>query len=231
MVIITGTSSGIGKALALFYLQKKIEVIGISRKNDIDHENFTFIPTDLSDFNALKKLDLKTVLKNKSNIILINNAGAIGSIKRTHELCLNDYYNVSMVNIVALQYLCSEVLRIASHQSVEAIVNISSGAGRRAIPSWSAYCASKAAVDLFSETMAEEFKEIDAKTKIYSVAPGVVDTNMQVAIRKSNSTDFSSHQKFIDLKQNNELRSPEKVAELLDKLLSSPKQLDVIYRL
>lgn len=229
MVIITGASSGIGKACAVFYLSKGYHVVGISRTQEIKHDNFTFVSCDLSDYQALEKLELTNYLNEDDEFILINNAGTIGAVKRAHKVELKDYYNVAVLNIVALQYLCSQFLRC--NQPNKTIVNISSGAAQRPIPSWAAYCASKAAVDLFSKTVQAEIDELKGDTKVFSLAPGVVDTAMQVAIRNSNQNDFSSHQKFVDLKESDELRSPEVVAELLYEWLNNADAKDVVGRL
>ena len=218
MIVLTGTSRGIGKAIALFYLEKGEKVVGISRTNEIVHKNFTFISCDLSKINELERLDLGAWITNEP-IVLINNAGSIGRIKRAEELDLKTYHHVAVLNIIAVQHLCTYFLKRCKPDQLKAIVNISSGAGRRPIPAWSAYCASKAAIDLYTETLHAEFKETGRTTKVYSVAPGVVDTTMQVEIRGSSPQDFSSHQNFIDLKNNNELRDPQKVAELLHELL------------
>lgn len=229
MVIITGASSGIGKACAEFYLAKGEHVVGISRTQEIKHENFKFVSCDLSDYNALAQLELTDYLNEDDRFLLINNAGTVGAIKRSHKVELKDYYNVAVLNIVALQHLCSQFLRC--NLPNKTIVNISSGAAQRPIPSWAAYCASKAAVDMYSETLQAEIDEVKGTTKVFSLAPGVVDTNMQVAIRNSNEKDFSSHQKFVDLKESNELRSPKEVAELLHKWLNDSDAKEVVGRL
>ena len=218
--IITGTSKGIGKAIANYYLEKGERVVGISRKNEIKHPNFTFVKCDFTEKQQLYDLDLSTFVDTENYPVrLFNNAGILGEIKRTHELTLTHYTDISMVNIVATQFLCSYTLQTFGFDNVDTIVNISSGAGERPVPSWAAYCASKAAVNLFTETLAEELKEIGKSTKVYSIAPGVVDTDMQHSIRGSNERDFSNKQNFVDLKNNDELRSPEEVAELLDQFL------------
>ena len=109
----------------------------------------------------------------------------------------------------------------------------SSGAGRHAIDAWGAYCASKAALDMFSETISEELKGREIKNwKIYSIAPGVVDTNMQDEIRNAKPEDFLVKKKFIDLKNNNELANPTIVASKLyeivtGKIITSEVKLDI----
>lgn len=219
--IITGTSSGIGKALALFYLEKGEKVIGISRNNSIVDDNFTHVMCDLSDKHQLHDITLLDYAsKEDFPIRLINNAGIIGDIKRSHELTLTHYVDMAMVNLVAPQFLCSYVLSSFGFDNVDLIVNISSGAAKRAVPSWGAYCASKAGMDIFAETLNEEIKELGKMTKVFNIAPGVVDTGMQDTIRGSGARNFSSHQNFVDLKENNELRSPEEVAVLLDAFIN-----------
>jgi len=232
--IITGTSSGIGKALAKFYLDKGEHVIGIARNNSIEHENYKHVTCDLSDKTQLHDIALlEHASKENYPIRLINNAGIIGDIQRSHELTLTHYVDMAMVNIVAPQYLCSYVLQTFGFENVDTIINITSGAGQRPVPSWGAYCASKAAIDLFAETLHEEIKELGKSTKVYNVAPGVVDTKMQINIRGSEENNFSRHQDFVDLKENNELRSPEEVAILLDEFINTehPEEEGIIHRI
>ncbi|WP_107040220.1 SDR family NAD(P)-dependent oxidoreductase [Brumimicrobium mesophilum] len=231
--IITGTSSGIGKALAHFYLEKGEKVIGISRSNSIIDDNFKHVACDLSDKHQLHELSLLDYVSQENYPIrLINNAGIIGDIKRSHELTLTHYVDMTMVNLVAPQYLCSYVLSSFGFDNVDAIINISSGAGQRPIPSWGSYCATKAGMDIFAETLNLEIKELGKSTKVFNIAPGVVDTNMQVSIRNSGAKNFSSHQNFVDLKENDELRSPEEVAVLIDRFLGleHPEEEGVVFR-
>ncbi|WP_417264848.1 SDR family NAD(P)-dependent oxidoreductase [Brumimicrobium sp.] len=232
--IITGTSSGIGKALAKFYLKNGDHVIGISRNNSISHEHFTHVKCDLSDKTQLHEIALlEHVDKSNYPIRLINNAGIIGDIHRSHELTLTHYVDMAMVNLVAPQFLCSYVLQTFGFENVDTIINITSGAGQRPVPSWGAYCASKAGIDLFAETLHEEIKELGKSTKIYNIAPGVVDTKMQTNIRGSEDENFSRRQDFVQLKENNELRTPEEVALLLDEFLNTehPEEEGIIHRI
>lgn len=227
MKIITGTSSGIGKALAEHYLAKGERVIGISRSNTLQDALFTHIPCDLSNIKELEQLELKKhITQQDFPISLFNNAGTIGDINRSHELSLSHYTQVANLNIVAPQYLSTLVLQTFGFENVSFILNISSGAGQRPIPSWAAYCASKAAIDLFSRTLQEEILELGYSTRIFSVAPGVVDTQMQVTIRQSGEENFSQNKKFVELKEENMLRSPEEVAQLLTELLANMPSLE-----
>lgn len=219
--IITGTSSGIGQGLAEFYLDKGEQVLGISRTNSIDHPNFKHIQCDFSDLSALHELSIRNhVKKEHLPVRLINNAGIIGDIRRSHELTLTHYRDMAMINIVAPQYLCSLVLQSFGYENVDMIINISSGAGERPVASWGAYCSSKAAMDMFTQTLDLEIKELVHKTKVFAVAPGVVDTKMQDVIRRSGPANFSQNENFVNLKETNQLRTPKEVAELLDEFMN-----------
>ncbi len=114
-----------------------------------------------------------------------------------------------------------------SHLEVDkSIINISSGAGRQAIESWSSYCASKSALDMFSSVIDVEQKLINKTkpVKVFSVAPGIVDTKMQYDIREAKEADFSNVSTFVNYKNNNQLDAPETTANLLMKIISNPQK-------
>src|SRR5690606_12964481 len=147
MVIITGVSGGIGAALVEQYLHDGEQVIGIGRRNSTEHPSYRFVKTDLSDPEAIRKLtfDFSTA----TSVTLINNAGVIGSIQRVSEQKESDAEEVLMVNTIAPMMLTQQFLTQVPFDLPLTIVNISSGAALRPIPAWSAYCASKAAINLF----------------------------------------------------------------------------------
>lgn len=229
MVIITGVSSGIGQALALHFLKKEEKVIGIGRSHSIQHTNFTFLKCDLNDLESVKKLDFD--FTDVLQLILINNAGVIGSIERISQQSQSDIQEVLTVNTIAPMLLTQMILKQFPKKQPLVLVNISSGAGKRAIPSWASYCASKAALDLFSLTIYEEEKELGRSLKVYAVSPGVVDTAMQTKIRSAHLPTFSSLETFIQLKDQNLLASTSLVVEKLQQLLDQPFDEKVIYSL
>lgn len=229
MIIITGVSSGIGKALALDYLERGNKVIGIGRTNVIDHENYSFLKCDLSQTCEIEKLTFD--LYDVDSLTLINNAGALGRIERLSEQTESDVVEVMTINAIAPMLLTQKVLKSYPIEKEFTLINISSGAGKRAIPSWASYCASKAALDLFSQTILEEELERSRKIKVYAVSPGVVDTVMQEKIRSASLPTFSSLQTFIDLKKENNLTSVMEVVEKLHLMLRLPYQNQVLYSL
>jgi benzil reductase ((S)-benzoin forming) len=226
---ITGTGAGIGKALALRLLQDENNyVVGLSRSNTIKQERFEFIRIDLSDLNAVENFQFINI-RDAGKICLINNAGIIGKIAHVGNIDTASIYKTFMVNSIAPAVLMNNFISAYQNRAVEKIIlTVSSGAGRHAMESWSAYCASKAAIDMFNNVVAVEQKrsEISYPVKIFSVAPGVVDTQMQTQIRVTDETDFSAVGKFVDYKNNNELATPEKAADSLNKILQNPDKFD-----
>jgi benzil reductase ((S)-benzoin forming) len=164
-------------------------------------------------------------------IILINNAGIIGNIERISSMKEDCIGEIMQVNVVAPIKLARKISQFCGNEKQFTLVNISSGAGKRAIPSWAGYCASKAAIDLFSQTFLLEERELGKSTKVYSVAPGVIDTDMQIQIRSTNENAFSSLENFQNLKSENKLETPERIALKLDKLLSFNYTDGVIFSL
>lgn len=218
-VYITGTSKGLGKALTEQFLQKGRLVVGIGRNNVISHPNYSFIECDLSDLEAVKEIRF---LEGGMGSILINNAGVIGTIKRVSDLEISDLETVMTINTLVPMILSQRFLKDRTDDKESVILNISSGAASRSIPGWAAYCASKSALDRFSEILYLEETEKGRPVRVYSVAPGVIDTEMQQTIRSAVQHDFSSLQTFVDLKENDELQSPEMVAKKVLHLLDLP---------
>ncbi len=227
--IITGVSRGIGKALAEHFLSKNHAVIGIGRMHSIHNPNFHFIELDLLDSAAIQQLQLPTI--ESDEIILINNAGIIGNIERISSMKIDCISEIMQVNVTAPIQLTRKISEICGNKKHFTLVNISSGAGKRAIPSWAGYCSSKAAIDMFSQTFLLEERELGRATKVYSVSPGVIDTDMQIQIRATDESSFSSLENFQNLKSENKLETPERIALKLDKLLSIPYSDEVLFAL
>ena len=216
IVYITGVSRGLGKAAAEKFLQEGYAVVGIGRSSDLQHPNYAFVECDLSDSSAISTLDFDLLA---DEIILINNAGQIGNVRRLSDQQQPDFEEVIQVNTLAPMQMTWQCLHVLKSKQKVKIVNISSGAATRAIPGWAAYCASKAALDRFSETVQLEEIEKGNNVRIWSVAPGVLDTAMQEKIRSASPNDFSSSATFLDLKKNDELTTPQAAAEKLYRLI------------
>lgn len=229
--IITGTSSGIGNALANEILKSEnVRVIGISRKNTIQHPYYKHIYADFSENKFVENITFPEI-NNSDEIYLINNAGVISEIKRigkiSNESIINDF------NVNALAPLLLINIFINKYQDLKikkVILNISSGAGRHTVDAWTSYCSAKAAMDMYSLNISveQEFIQNEKRFKIYSVAPGVVDTQMQNVIRNTRKNDFSELEKFIKLKSDKLLKQPADLAPKILEILFSDKIKEVI---
>jgi benzil reductase ((S)-benzoin forming) len=214
--IIIGVSTGIGLGLAEHLLNKGHRVIGIGRKSSIQNPNYSFLQLDLSDERAVHDF---TFPEAKENLVFIYNSGILGEVMSISRQSEMNAKNVFQINYLAAVALTQKVLKL---DFLEQIIYISSGAAKRAIPSWSQYCASKAALDMFAETLQLELNAEARDIVVRSVAPGVVDTPMQTLIRETNESDFPSVENFRALHENGELSSPQEVAQKLDKVISKP---------
>ena len=226
---ITGTSRGIGKAFAEHLLENPTNyVIGLSRQCTIEHTNYKHFYLDLTDVNAVT--DFKFELHaHPQKVYLINNAGSLGFIKPIGKLEASEIIKNYNLNLIAPAVLTNAFIQCYNTTDAEkVIVNISSGAARTPIDGWALYCSSKAGLDMFSRVVDAEQKvrahhpldNIHKGFLIFSIAPGVVDTNMQTEIRSAAKADFSRLEDFIGYNVNNQLADPKTIAEKYFKVLS-----------
>lgn len=227
---ITGTSRGIGKAFAEHLLKTANNyVFGISRQQTIEHPNYTHFSLDLTDSKSVSDFRFELHAKAKK-IYLINNAGALGFIKPMGKIEADTIIKNYTLNLIAPSILTNEFIKCYDTVDAEkVIVNISSGAGRNPVDGWAVYCASKSGLDMMSRVVDLEQKvrsthaqdSIHAGFKIFSIAPGVVDTAMQMEIRNASKEDFSRLEDFISFKTNNQLSDAKSVSEKYVKILNN----------
>jgi len=214
---ITGTGDGIGKSLAQLLLEKGYIVFGYSRKNNLKHPNFNFTKIDLSNLESVQNINFPDI--KCKDIILINNAATIGKIvpiylKTTHEI-VNEYN----VNIIAPTILSNKFIKKYLNYK-KTIINISSGAAIKSIPAWSTYCATKAALDRLTDTISEEKTP---NLEIFSIHPGIVNTNMQKSIRDSDSKSFPLKDQFVEYYKTDQLEDPLLVSRKIYFVINNPE--------
>ena len=179
-VIITGSSRGIGFELVNLFNQNNYNVIALSRNTSsiskLNLNNVSTCSTDLSDSNSINKA--VSFIKNKFNSvdILINNAGKLIN-KSFVETTKEDFISVYSVNVFGVAELVR--LLLPSFSNTSHIINISSIggiAGSSKFPGLSAYSSSKAALNVLTEMLYEEFKT--SGPIINTLALGAVQTEM-----------------------------------------------------
>lgn len=227
LAFVTGASRGIGKALVESLLKDGFTVVGLSRSATIEHPNYSHLTLDLSDLDAIKNVAFNSIA---DHVLLVNNAGLLGEVGPIGEIADQSIDEVMRVNTIAPQLLMNRFIQQYQNKVKSAhILNISSGAGKNPIDGWAAYCASKAALDLYSETIQLEFNLHHRQHwHIHSIAPGVVDTAMQGEIREADPTKFKSLDRFIALKTENQLTSAASVAEKLMHVIKHPSDFKTV---
>ena len=238
--IITGTSKGLGKAIAeeimateisprLYCISRNVndDLISTAAVNDIDMD---YISYDLSDLSGIQEImkdiieELITIKDELDGIYLVNNAGVVGPVKAIDHMEAEGLINNIHVNLIAPMLLTSAFIQLTKKLTIEKrIMNISSGAADHGYYGWSAYCASKAGVNLFTETVGIEQGYQNHGVKILSLAPGIVDTGMQEEIREATEEEFRDVGRFVAFKENGDLMHPEVVAKDTVRLLHHSK--------
>ncbi|PFA22490.1 MULTISPECIES: (S)-benzoin forming benzil reductase [Bacillus cereus group] len=233
-VILTGTSQGLGEAIATQLLEDDTKLICISRRQNEKlmeqakqkNISLTFHSIDLQDVHNLEtamdtiftSIEKETV----SSIHLINNAGVLAPMKPIEKSESNLLIANVQINLIAPMLLTSSFMKHTKDLEVEKrIINISSGAGQNPYFGWGAYCTTKAGINMFTKCIATEEAGKEYPVKTIAFAPGVVDTNMQQQIRQTEKEDFTNLDRFIALKEEGKLLSPEYVAKAIVHLLET----------
>jgi NAD(P)-dependent dehydrogenase (short-subunit alcohol dehydrogenase family) len=211
--IVTGHTKGLGAAIAGELLGRGIPVLGVARRSCPGlaarfQGLLTEVQLDLGDSaelnNWLAGPRLDAHLQDATVALLVNNAGVVTPIGPLHEQEPHVVAKAVALNVAAPLALAAAVVR-ASAGRERRIVHISSGAGRNAYPGWSVYCATKAALDMHARAVALDG---DPQVRAVSLAPGVIDTDMQAEIRATPQDNFPMRQRFVDLKADGELAAP-----------------------
>jgi benzil reductase ((S)-benzoin forming) len=225
LTILTGASRGMGLAMAQQLLAAGHELLCISRKTNEDLAQRAAalgLPCeqwaqDLARADtAAARLETWVAGRDAAqlaSITLINNAGLIPRIAPLGEIPAADLAESIRVDLEAPLLLTGAFLRAtASWRIPRRILNISSGLGRRAMASQAPYCAAKAGMDHFSRCVALEEAGKPNGAKICSLAPGVIDTDMQVQLRSADPARFPDIGNFVGMKEKGALATPDEAA-------------------
>ena len=225
--IVTGHSRGLGAAIAQCLLARGLTVLGLSRHgNPALAERFATglseVSLDLSDPSslcaALHTAPLKTFLAADGPALLINNAGMLQPVARLGTQDAAAIVRAGQLNFIAPLLLANAFAATGRLERERRIVHVSSGAARSAYAGWSIYGAGKAGLDHHARAVAAEQHPW---LRICSLAPGVIDTDMQAEVRASDPADFPQRARFDALKRD-ALLTPAAIAaeRLVDYLLS-----------
>ncbi|WP_158289702.1 SDR family NAD(P)-dependent oxidoreductase [Paenibacillus flagellatus] len=233
LFIVTGASRGLGEAIVRRLMRPGHRLVGIARgeTEGLAQEaraagaELDWIRCDLSDAGGLEAAMERACsgfgAAKPDTACLINNAGTVHPMGPAAGADGEELARNIAVNLIAPAVLTAAFLRRTGGWGADLrVLNVSSGAGRKPYAGWSGYCASKAGLDMFTRCVAAEHDgQTGGGVRIVSVAPGVVDTDMQRDIRETSAERFRDRDRFVRLKQAGELTAAdEAAAKLLDVL-------------
>jgi NAD(P)-dependent dehydrogenase (short-subunit alcohol dehydrogenase family) len=235
LTILTGASRGLGRAMAEQLLSPDRLLLTLSRRPDPELqaqadargaplEQWTL---DLAHgTGAAARLEAWLRRQDAGRFgaaTLINNAGLLGHVGPLQDGDADAAAAALRVGLEAPALLAGAFLRATDGWAVpRKVLNISSGAGRRAIAGWAVYCAAKAGLDHLSRVMAEDEAHRSNGARVVSLAPGVIDTDMQGEIRAADGAGFPDQPRFMEMKASGQLASAEDAAARVLAYLARP---------
>lgn len=221
VAIITGASSGIGRASAQLFANKGFTVVAVGRNEKeltalsqtVESKKGSIKPllADVTEMTQLERIATETVHQFGRIDVLVNSAGIIknGSIEDT---TLDDWDKMLNINLRSVFVLSQKCLPFLAETKGN-IVNVSSVAGTRSFPNVLAYCVSKAAIDQLTRCSALELAS--KKIRVNAVNPGVVVTN----IHKRGGMEDEAYDAFLEHSKTTHpigrVGTPQEVAELI----------------
>tara|TARA_B100001758_G_C18344154_1_gene576063 strand:- start:59 stop:799 length:741 start_codon:yes stop_codon:yes gene_type:complete len=218
--LVTGASKGLGRSIALAIANSGATVIALARNSSELKEIEAKLKTISVNSIALScDLSKSADISNASDLILskfehlsgiVHNAGMINPIGNMLDISQDDWELTLKVNLLGVQDLTGSLDAVIGGEKHTRVTTISSGASQRSLHGWSAYCVSKAGLDMWTKCMAEEGE--NENISALAIAPGIVDTAMQEDIRSADESSFPLLQNFKDYYANGELSKPDDVA-------------------
>lgn len=209
IAIVSGAANGIGKKIAFAYAEEgvnlalvdinKNELTKVSNKICLKFKNISNIPLhyDLSIQGSIQEMVEKVLEKFGRVDFLVNNAG-IGHRSKIEDLNISDWDKILSINLNGVLYCCKEVIPIMKKQGYGKIINASSNMARIPDVGMSAYCVSKAGVEILTKVLASELAPYGINVNAY--APGTIMTEMAKGLiskeRREQKLNFVSQRKF-----------------------------------
>jgi benzil reductase ((S)-benzoin forming) len=211
LYVITGASRGLGRAMAEQLAATGATVLGLSRQ--APSAGFEQWPCDLADpVPVAQRLGAwlgSFDAKRFASASLVNNAAVLTEPAPLADVDLAALSQAARVGLEAPLVLTAAFLRATrTWTGQRRVLHISSGLGRRGMASSASYCAVKAGLDNLARAQALEEALQANGAKVCSLAPGVIDTDMQVQLRGAEANAFPDRDAFVQMKSGGKLDSP-----------------------
>lgn len=203
VVVITGASRGLGLCLAERFVREGAIVCGTSAtkkywesaRERIPEKNFCLYQVDVTREASVKAFISTVIGKNRRIDVLVNSTGYASRLVRIEEETLPEFQKNLSVNLIGTFLTAKYVIPVMRSQKKGWIVNISSFAGKRAVPRLAAYSAAKFGVVALSQCIAKE--NPDTKIKCVTVCPGGMNTEMRVRLFGNQDADRQQSPEFV----------------------------------
>tara|TARA_B100001173_G_C16006513_1_gene555774 strand:+ start:1149 stop:1955 length:807 start_codon:yes stop_codon:yes gene_type:complete len=229
VILITGASSGLGKATASYLLAHNFRVIGTSRnpKNNNSDTGFELLPFDLNKPEGGKELVKKVMEKTGRIDVLINNAGAgiTGPVEETDMADIQSHFTTNFFGPITL---IQKVLPVMREQKSGLIINVTSIGGYMGLPYRGIYSGSKSALGIVSEAVRMEVKRFGVD--VVTLAPGDYSTDIAerriYTLVKQNSPYHDVYKFSLDTidKHVEQGADPNDFARMVHKIISCKKR-------
>lgn len=189
MIIVTGASRGLGKAITERLTQRGEEVLGLVRNTS--GLNIDALGCDVSDYTSVKNAS-KEVKRMKKPLKAFINAAGVASMNMAVTTDAPTVQKLIQTNLVGTIYCCQLFAPIMLRQRSGSFINFSTIAVALALKGESVYAASKAGVESFSRTFAREVADFDVR--VNCIAPGPIRTDLLRGITDAQITQITSQQ-------------------------------------
>jgi len=226
--IITGASRGIGEALTRKLIEPGNTIFAVSRtlnENLVELAAGLNVPLYYFEYDLCFREQAQMFineafshiqLSDNDRIALINNAGMLEPVSPLKSIDFGVAEKHLNLNFLAPLVLSSIFIAKTTALNIpKVILNVSSGAAFIPYSGWSAYCSSKAALDMLTKVVGLEQSAEKYPVKIFSLAPGIIETSMQESIRKTSGDMFPERDTFIKLHEDGKLAKPDEVARII----------------
>lgn len=186
--IITGSGTGIGRALAVEFAKNGAKVVCCGRRIQKIRETADIInrqegeaiavKADVTNKGEVEQLVEAALDKFSTVDILFNNAGSFKAIGGVWETDPDEWWHDVSVNLRGVMLCCQQVLKVMIKKNSGVIINMNGGGAASPLPGGSAYGSSKAALMRFTETLARELEGEGYGIFVFGMGPGLVDTEM-----------------------------------------------------
>jgi short-subunit dehydrogenase len=225
VVLVTGASSGLGRAIASLLFQKGYAVYGTSRKPPpLSYNSYEILQLDVDSDESVNSC-IETLIKKAGRIdILVNNAGYVAT-GAMEEMSIKEAKSQFETNFFGTFRMVNAVLPIMRKQGFGQIINMGSMAGSVPVPYQGMYAATKAAIFSYSDALRQELKTLNIKVSV--IQPGFFSTEIMGATpTKTKSIDaYTKSEERLLMKLSEAIKNgenPKLVAELTLKIIQSP---------